>query len=439
VSAKKKLAALPLPPPLTAEREAELRAMKPIDRFSDAEHELKGCPGWYPTPHIRLQIAERVSGQCQSILLDEIMDVIFDKKGAKKEATIKFGALEKRYRYTRKGFELALKDAIERRLIRGYKPKTAAGVEARHWQCWVIPEDWASVKPYEVAQNPDRVPTARGKDGRYSLGAEPIPLVGELLKGVEDLAAVSVRSVAETSTPVVLTWERKGSVVSVVARDAAPAAPEIPAGSVLAPETPHSRAQYTNVRLSFAFREVLDPRYMQRFQKIPDDKMVAQIIDLMGGAPPEMLGVRLDQKIAAGKWDLSGLAFDLARDCAAVWKRQAADREAADAKAAGQRRTEEAAAARVEAYVAAERADTTPWGTIRRAIKAQIADDPYRNWFLPTRLLRIDGDALIVEVPDEGSRIYLADEYQSLADQMAAALNAGFARVVFVADPSSAT
>ena len=428
-----------LPPPLTPEREAELRAMKPIDRFSDAEHELKGCPGWSPTPHIRLQIAERVSGHCQSILLDEIMDVIFDKKGAKKEATIKFAVLEKRYRYSRKGFELALKDAIERRLIRGYKPKTAAGVEVRHWQCWVIPEDWPSVRPYEIAQYPERVPTARGKDGRYCLGAEPIPLVGELLKGVEDLAAVSVRSVAETSTPVVLTWERKGSVVSVVARDAEPTAPEVPAGSVLAPETPKHRSQFASVRLSFAFREVLDPRYLKRFHKIPDEKMVADIIQLMDGAPPEMLAVRLDQKIAANKWDLSGLAFDLARDCAAVWKREAADREAAEAQATDQRRAQEAAAARVEAYVAAERADTTPWGTIRRAIKAQVDPPAYANWFLPTKLLRIDGDALIVEAPGEGSRIFLEDEFQALADRMAVALNAGFTRVVFVADPLSAT
>jgi hypothetical protein len=428
-----------LPAPLTEEREAELRAMKPIDRFTDTSGELKEHPGWAPIPHLRNELCGKVGGHVQSILLDEIMHVIFDRKGAKKEALIKFSVLEKKWQYTRKAFQLALDDGFDRRLIRRRRAKNEKGIDGKHWLCWVVPEDWPSVKPYERKPNPTGTPTVRDANGRYCLGAEPIRLVDELLDGI-DPTTVSVVAVTETSSPITLTWERAGSVVSVVARDAAPAAPQVPEGSVLAPNVPKYRLDFTAIRPLFAsFHAVLDAKYLKRFRKLPDDGHLADIISLMEGAPPEMLGVRLDQKIAARKWELSGLALDLARDCAAAWKREAADREAAAAEATARQRAEQSASARVEAAAAAERADTTPWGTIRRAIKQQIDPGPYENWFVPTKLLRIDGDALIVEVPDKGSCIYLADEYQALADRMAVALNAGFVRVVFVADPLSDT
>jgi hypothetical protein len=427
-----------LPPPLTPERIAELEAMKPTDRFAEVG-------GWSPSPNLLLEHHDKFSGHVQSILAQEIVRWTFGReRGVHEWALIKFGPLAKRANYTAKAFELALNEGTNekegRQLFRRKK-------EGRHWLCKIVPEDLKSVARYDRGGNPSPVPNhvPRDESGRFTLSDTPIPLIDGLLKGI-DPAAVSVRAVSEASAPVAFTWEvDKNNVVSVVARDRGPAIPE---GSVLAKESIKTGTHFATVRPLFAsFHAVLDPIFLKLFGKLPDDGLLGEVVALSDGAPAEMLAERVREKIRKGVYKESGLVKDLARDCGRDWREEAV-RTAWAAKAAALAAAEEQEARETqfqEARRATEKAmalffaesdcDQGHWGAVRRAIKSQLSDERYHNWILRSRQIGMEGTQLIVAVPDQGTIIFLEDEFQPLIDNTARALQRGIEHVRFVEAP----
>lgn len=291
---------------LTPEAEARLQATPVAERFAP-------LGGFAMVPHLLNSIHRKVSGHVQAILVQEIIHATFGAVGNPEWALISFARLETKSRYTRKAYQLALEDAVARGLVRRQR-------KGKHWTAKVVPEDWTKTLDYTWLPNPAGTPTARDAKGRFCLGSTPLPILDELLAGVDPKTAAMV-AVIETSMPVAITLEvAESGVVSVVARDASEPA-----------KSPKVRLDFTTVRPLFAFREVLDPIFLDLFRKIPDDFLLAQIAELCDGAPPSWLVDRIAEKVAAGSYKHSGLVLDLARDVGAAWRAEAAARAAHEA------------------------------------------------------------------------------------------------------------
>lgn len=425
-----------LPAPLTDEAIAKLEAQKPTDRWAD-------IGGWTPVPNILLEHHNKFSGHVQRILAEEIARWTWGReRGVHEWALIKFGPLAKRANYTAKAFELALNEGTNeaegRQLFRRKK-------EGRHWLCKIVPEDLKSVRPYDRGGNPNPVPNhvPRDEAGRFTLGTTPVAMA-ELFKGlnVEPAAALFVSDV-QTSRPVdVALAVASDGLVSVLVRDASPVVPE---GSVLHKENAKTGTHFATVRSSFAsFHAVLDPIFLKLFSKLPDNALLTEVVSNCDGAPAAMLAERVQEKIRKGAYKESGLVKDLARDCGRDW-REPATRAAWQAKASAL-----AAAAEIETeeaqhrerrrvidealteYFAESECDQGHWGAVRRAIQSQVSDERYRNWILCSRQIGLEGTQLIVAVPDEGTIIFLEDEFQPLIDNTARALQRRIEHVRFV-------
>jgi len=52
-----------------------------------------------------------------------------------------------------------------------------------------------------------------------------------------------------------------------------------------------------------------------------------------------------------------------------------------------------------------------PWDQIKKELEARLSPDSYQNWISRTSFAGVDGDTLIVSVPDESTRKWLETEY----------------------------
>ena len=337
MSAPPKAKKLPSPP--TPEAIAALEAITPNDRFA-----AKGMGGWSPMPNVIQAHHDKFSGHVQLMLVLEIIRWTFGhERGVHEWAPINFSDLARRGNYTKKAFQLALDEAftrMEAEAPEGTPPEQIARLihrkkDGRHWLCKIVPEEWVSVKKYERNPNPGGTPTARDEAGRYTLSKTPVPM-SEVFKGVpvEPAAAQFVED-AKTSHPVTVQLAASvDGVVSVIVRDAAPVVPE---SSILHKESVKHRLNYTSIHRLFApFRAFLDPIFLKLFKKVPDEPLLTQIIELCDGAPPEMLSVRVNEKVRKGAYKQSGLVLELARDVGEAWRAEAEVRAAAEATEAAQ-------------------------------------------------------------------------------------------------------
>lgn len=76
----------------------------------------------------------------------------------------------------------------------------------------------------------------------------------------------------------------------------------------------------------------------------------------------------------------------------------------------------------------------TPWDLIKDQLAKKLSAESYQNWILRTQFAGFENKILTVTVPDEGTAIFLADEYQTPINALARALNLGIERVAFAAD-----
>jgi chromosomal replication initiator protein len=78
----------------------------------------------------------------------------------------------------------------------------------------------------------------------------------------------------------------------------------------------------------------------------------------------------------------------------------------------------------------------TPWDLIKEQLSRKLSTESYQNWILRARFARIEHKTLTVTVPDEGTVVFLQDEYQTLIGALARSLGVGIDKVEFVVDGS---
>jgi chromosomal replication initiator protein len=76
----------------------------------------------------------------------------------------------------------------------------------------------------------------------------------------------------------------------------------------------------------------------------------------------------------------------------------------------------------------------TPWDLIKERLAKDLSAESYQNWILRARFAGIGNKALTVSVPDEGTAIFLEDEYGVRINALAQALGVGIERVLFIVD-----
>jgi hypothetical protein len=301
-----------LPARLSIEAKARLQALTPSQRFE------KG--GYAIVTHRIQRIHNKVSGHAQMILIEEIIHETFGKKGNPEWAQISLRGLAEKSRYGRKAYQLALDDAVDRGLVERKKG-------GKFWYVKTVPEDWDSVPDYVSAPPPELMLIEGGRQhdpvtGRFTIGENQILAMRDL--PVEDPAGCRFQRVMKTPLPLDVSLDVHASgLVSVVVSDA------VSASSSLA-KTPQ---QEPTVLLLFACE--LAPIFLQQFNKVPDPALLSEIVQLCGGAHPQMLVERIEQKIKAGKLKSSGLVLELARDVGNAWRareqlRVAAEQEQAE-------------------------------------------------------------------------------------------------------------
>ncbi len=80
----------------------------------------------------------------------------------------------------------------------------------------------------------------------------------------------------------------------------------------------------------------------------------------------------------------------------------------------------------------------TPWDLIKDQLAKKLSAESYQNWILRTNFAGIENKTLTVTVPDEGTVVFLEDEYSADINALARALGQGIDRVAFSVDGSRA-
>ena len=78
----------------------------------------------------------------------------------------------------------------------------------------------------------------------------------------------------------------------------------------------------------------------------------------------------------------------------------------------------------------------TPWDLIKNQLAKQLSAESYQNWILRTRFAGVANKTLTVSVPDEGTVVFLEDEYGAQMNILARSLGLGLERVAFTVDNS---
>ncbi|HTQ58183.1 MAG TPA: chromosomal replication initiator protein DnaA [Bryobacteraceae bacterium] len=73
-----------------------------------------------------------------------------------------------------------------------------------------------------------------------------------------------------------------------------------------------------------------------------------------------------------------------------------------------------------------------PWDRIKKHLETKLSSESYQNWISRTALAGVDGDVLIVTVPDESTRRWMESEYAAIVVQAGQDAGVAVARVEYV-------
>jgi hypothetical protein len=190
-------------------------------------------------------------------------------------------------------------------------------------------------------------------------------------------------------------------------------------------------------------REELYRKYMQElmlrvWKKPADADFIVRVISESKGAPVDCFERIVESRIAAAvkrkasftnNGLQSGILIELAKDAAKVYtshvkmERETLAREEEERATARDRERE-------AEYWSGD--DDSAWSLVRKALKSQISDAAYVNWFSRTRYAGWRGKVMLVAVPDEATAAYLDDEYGQVIGVNARAVRPGLEGVRFV-------
>ena len=61
----------------------------------------------------------------------------------------------------------------------------------------------------------------------------------------------------------------------------------------------------------------------------------------------------------------------------------------------------------------------TPWDLIKEKLAKELSAESYQNWILRARFAGVGNKTLTVSVPDEGTAVFLEDEYGARINALA--------------------
>lgn len=71
------------------------------------------------------------------------------------------------------------------------------------------------------------------------------------------------------------------------------------------------------------------------------------------------------------------------------------------------------------------------WELVKQTLAATLSAESFENWVVRTRLLRSEGDTLVVQVPNEATREWMQTEYSRQVEQAMTHLSLPFSKVVY--------
>ena len=80
----------------------------------------------------------------------------------------------------------------------------------------------------------------------------------------------------------------------------------------------------------------------------------------------------------------------------------------------------------------AELMTMNPWDQIKKELQSVLTADSFENWINRTRFGRLEGDVLVVSVPDEATRSWMESEYADRVRAIARQLNLSLAGIQYV-------
>jgi chromosomal replication initiator protein len=72
---------------------------------------------------------------------------------------------------------------------------------------------------------------------------------------------------------------------------------------------------------------------------------------------------------------------------------------------------------------------TNPWDQVKSQLQAKLSSESFQNWVMRTEFARLEGNTLIVNVPDEATRKWMETEYANQVVSLARELRLGIERV----------
>src|ERR1700736_819052 len=87
--------------------------------------------------------------------------------------------------------------------------------------------------------------------------------------------------------------------------------------------------------------------------------------------------------------------------------------------------------------VLAEQVIMNAWDQIKKELQSVLTEESYENWVSRTRFARLEGDLLIVSVPDEETKTWLQNEYSESVSGILRRLDLGIRSVAYSAHDST--
>lgn len=371
--------------------------------------------------------------------------------------------------YTPRAVATALNDMLQRGIIAGRnakgqplrgalsaedREKAAKSTAAAMYQS--TPDRWKAAKPYVAPEVEEIRPLEAVEDDADELieqVAAGDPVI--LMPGAKS-KPMPMRIALKGREPIDVRWRAVNSGTSALSCHVQPDAAGLL--TVTVSEKGESKANDYLTRLhKFAAtagienpgngtpsREAAYRKYMQElmlrvWSKPADATILLKVVDATKGAPVETFAQLVDQRIGRDnpKKLKSGILIELAKDAGRAFQSLGVMQQREEAEAADRREAELIAAERDRKYWTEP--EGSPWLLVKKAVRQQISDECFSNWFTRSRFAGMDGAAMIVEVPDPGSAEYMADEYSQLATTMARGIQRGIQSVRFVSREASRT
>lgn len=258
----------------------------------------------------------------------------------------------------------------------------------------VLYENFSKAERRQPRKN-EKLPVVAATGKRVNLGYGQ-PLMYEPTEPATTIEVVR-RTNGELSLETEITAEGGRVKVSLFMPVQVADKPEGPGGEGLSVlKSPAPQAAARDLSSLKSLRELLEPVFLNLFEKKLDRPFLEQIAERLGNAPADALVRRIQLRRPAK----SGMLLELANDVREVY-------EARDEL----QRTHAAPQPSAIPFEAEPETSQSVWARLRSRMKAVISEAEYGNWFRETRFESFHNGELAVHVPQQVCADFLEQEY----------------------------